>query len=246
MPLLYLSPSTQEWNSYVTGSGSEEYQMNLLADALEPYLRANGIQFRRNRPEMTAASSIREANSSYYDFYLALHSNAAPEGQYGRERGIIAFYYPGSMQGQRGAELIAEQLRQIYPLPDLVRAQSTTTLGEVARSRAPAVLAEIGYHDNADDARWVEGHLDAIAQQLARALTEFFDLPFIYPMEPKEGWVEVAYGTLNLRSRPSPTGTILANMPDGAKVRVYGEWQGWYVVHYQNYVGYAAAAYIDT
>jgi N-acetylmuramoyl-L-alanine amidase len=92
----------------------------------------------------------------------------------------------------------------------------------------------------------VEGHLDAIAQQLTRALTEFFGLPFIYPMEPKDGRVEVAYGTLNLRSRPSPTGTILANMPDGAKVRVFGEWQGWYVVHYQNYVGYAAAAYIDT
>ena len=28
--------------------------------------------------------------------------------------------------------------------------------------------------------------------------------------------------------------------------RGYGEWQGWYVVHYGNYVGYAAAAYIDT
>ena len=44
MPMIYLSPSTQEWNEYVTGSGSEEYNMNLLADALEPYLRSNGIQ----------------------------------------------------------------------------------------------------------------------------------------------------------------------------------------------------------
>ena len=67
MPIIYLSPSTQDWNQYVTGSGSEEYNMNLLADALEPYLRSNGIQFQRNRPEMTAASSIREANSGYYD-----------------------------------------------------------------------------------------------------------------------------------------------------------------------------------
>ena len=49
MPIIYLSPSTQEWNEYVTGSGSEEYNMNLLADALEPYLLSNGIQFRRNR-----------------------------------------------------------------------------------------------------------------------------------------------------------------------------------------------------
>ena len=103
MPIIYLSPSTQDWNMYVTGSGSEEYQMNLIADALEPYLLSNGIQYRRNRPEMTAGSSIREANSGYYDFYLALHSNAAPEGRYGEERGIIAFYYPGSVQGQRAA-----------------------------------------------------------------------------------------------------------------------------------------------
>lgn len=246
MPIIYLSPSTQEWNEYVTGSGSEEYNMNLLADALEPYLLANGIQYRRNSPDMTAASSIREANSGWYDFYLALHSNGAPEGRYGQERGIIAFYYPGSSEGQRGAELIAEQLRQIYPLPNKVTIRATTTLGEVRQPRFPAVLVEIGYHDNYADATWVEGHMDAIAQQLARALTEFFGLPFIYPMPPVEGTVTVSYGTLNLRSYPSSTGTILANMPDGAAVTVYGEWEGWYVVHYGDYVGYAAAAYIDT
>ena len=105
MPMIYLSPSTQEWNEYVTGSGSEEYNMNLLADALEPYLRSNGIQYRRNRPEMTAASSIREANLGQYDLYLALHSNASGAGSYGENRGIIAFYYPGSSNGRRAAEL---------------------------------------------------------------------------------------------------------------------------------------------
>lgn len=246
MPVIYLSPSTQDWNMYVTGSGSEEYNMNLLADALEPYLRANAIQYQRNRPEMTAASSIREANSGYYDFYLALHSNAAPEGRYGEERGIIAFYYPRSQQGQRAAQLMAEELRKIYPMPELVTTRGTTSLGEVSRSLAPAVLMEIGYHDNYADATWVEGHLDAIAQQLARALTRFFGLPFIYPMKPEDGVVDVSYGTLNLRSYPSSTGTVVAHIPDGAGVRIYGEWQGWYVIHYQNYVGYAAAAYIDT
>lgn len=245
MPIIYLSPSTQDWNMYVTGSGSEEYNMNLLADALIPYLVSNAIQYRRNRPEMTAASSIREANQGYYDLYLALHSNAAPEGRYGEERGIIVFYYPGSTEGQRAAELIAEELRQIYPLPDRVTTRPTTSLGEVRQPRFPAVLAEIGYHDNYADAVWVEGHMDAIAQQIARALTRFFGLPFIYPMDPEDGTVEVSYGTLNLRSYPSATATVLANMPNGASVRVYGEWQGWYVVHYQGYVGYAAAAYID-
>lgn len=245
MPIIYLSPSTQEWNQYVTGSGSEEHHMNLLADALVPYLVSNGIRYTRNRPDMTAASSIQEANRGSYDFYLALHSNAAPEGRYGQERGIIAFYYPGSTQGQRAAELIAEELRDIYPLPERVTTRPTTTLGEVRRSRAPAVLAEIGYHDNYEDAVWVEGHMDAIAQQLARALTRFFGLPFIYPMDPVDGVVNVNYGTLNLRSYPASSGTVLADLPNGAAVRVYGEWQGWYVVHYGQYVGYSAAAFID-
>ncbi len=63
MPKIYLSPSTQDWNPYITESGSEEYNMNLLADALEPYLLANAIRWVRNTPEMTAASSIRQANA---------------------------------------------------------------------------------------------------------------------------------------------------------------------------------------
>lgn len=245
MPIIYLSPSTQEWNEYVTGSGSEEYNMNLLADHLVPYLLSNGIRYRRNRPDMTAASSIREANAGEYDFYLALHSNGAPPGRYGEERGIIVFYYPGSSEGERAANLIADELRQIYPLPQKVTTRATTTLGEVRQPRFPAVLVELGYHDNASDAIWVEGHMEAIAQQLARALTTFFGLPFIYPMEPGQGMVNLNYGTLNLRSYPSSAGTVIANLPNGAQVTVYGEWEGWYVVHYNGMVGYAAAAYID-
>ena len=136
MPVIYLSPSTQEWNAYVTGSGSEEYHMNQLADALVPYLWSNAIRYQRNRPDMTAASSIREGNAGDYDLSLALHSNAAPEGHYGEERGIIAFYYPGSQQGQRAAELIVEELRQIYPLPNKVTTRETTSLGEVRQPRA--------------------------------------------------------------------------------------------------------------
>jgi len=246
MPVIYLSPSTQDWNAYVTGSGSEEYQMNLIADALEPYLLASGIRFTRNRPEMTAGSSIRQANSGNYDLYLALHSNAAPEGRYGEERGILVFYYPTSTEGRRAADLIVQELRDIYPLPEKVSTRSTTTLGEVRLSRAPAVLSEIGYHDNYADARWVETHTDAIAQQLGQAVTAFFSLPFFYPLERTVGTVDVDFGTLNLRSRPDSSAPVIANMPDGAKVTVYGEWQGWYTVHYRNLIGYAAAAYIDT
>ena len=101
MPIIYLSPSTQEWNMYVTGSGSEEYNMNLLADALVPYLLSNGIRYKRNSPSMTAASSIREANTGWYDLYLALHSNAAPEGRYGGSGASSPFIIPAAPRAAR-------------------------------------------------------------------------------------------------------------------------------------------------
>ena len=244
MPIIYLSPSTQENNFYVTG-GTEEYYMNRLADAMVPYLVSNGIQYVRNSPDMSAASSIRQANAGWYDFYLALHSNAAGEGNYGNVRGIIAFYYPSSLNGKRAAEIFAENLRQIYPLPDRVRTQATTTLGEVSRSRFPAVLLEIGYHDNYEDDVWIENNLTQIAQNLVLSLTEYFGLPFIWPMDPLDGTVRIGSGTLNLRARPERGASIVTSMPNGAAVRIYGQWQGWYVVHYGEYVGYAAAEFIQ-
>ncbi len=79
------------------------------------------------------------------------------------------------------------------------------------------------------------------------ALTEYFGLPFIYPMDPVDGTVTVSNGTLNLRDYPSCLRQgDLPDLPNGAAVTIYGEWNGWYVVHYGDQVGYAAAAYIDT
>ena len=244
MPMIYLSPSTQEWNEYVTGSGSEEYNMNLLADALEPYLRSNGIQYRRNRPEMTAASSIREANLGQYDLYLALHSNASGAGSYGENRGIIAFYYPGSSNGRRAAELIAEQLRQIYPLPNQVTTRATTSLGEIRQPRFPSVLLELGYHDNPDDALWIQENIPRIAANLVLSLTEYFGLPYTAPT-PQPGQVStVSGGPVNLRSGPSLQSPVTARLPDGDGVTVYGRYQDWYVVSHGEHLGYVSAPFI--
>ncbi len=244
MPTIYLSPSTQEKNMYVTG-GSEEYHMNLIADAMEPYLRSNAISYTRNSPDMTASGAIRQSNSGNYDLHLALHSNGAPEGLYGQYRGVDVYYSPKSTRGKRAADIFARNLKSIYPLPNKVRAVSTTTIGEVDDTRAPAVFLELGYHDNENDARWVQNNITAIARNLVLSLTEYFGVPFIEPIGALRGEVDVNSGNLNLRQRPERTARIIASMPNGASVTVLGQWQGWYVINYRGILGYAAAEYID-
>lgn len=243
MPIIYLSPSTQESNHYVTG-GSEEYWMNRLADVMVPYLEACGIQYVRNTPDMTAASSIRASNSGNFDLHVALHSNAAPEGQYGQARGILVFYYPGSAEGRRASEIVAENLKKIYPIPSKVRAVPTTTIGEVRRVRAPSVFLELGYHDNLDDAAWVQNNLDAIARNIVGSLCQYFSLPFLEPRPARQAVVDVEWGGLNIRSRPDLSAPVIAQVYDGTPLTVLNEWEGWYLVQFDDVVGYANSDYI--
>ena len=245
MPNIYLSPSTQEYNPYITGSGSEEYWMNRIADAMEPYLLANTIRFTRNTPEMTAASSIAQAARGSYDFYLALHSNASGDGSSeGRQRGIIAFYYPTSTNGRRAADIFVKNLKEIYPLPQLVTARATTALGEVRQPKMPSVLLEIGYHDNTADARWIEENVQPIAENLSRSLTEYFALPFIYPTTPRTGTVITEESALNVRAYPSMSGQVVGSVPREAQLTVYGQYDGWYSMAYGGLAGYVRSDYV--
>ena len=123
-------------------------------------------------------------------------------------------------------------------------ARSTTSLGEVRDSRAPAVLLELGYHDNISDARWVEENTDAIARNLVQSLTDYFDLPFIEPITPYDATVAVQSGNLNLRTEPSLTAPVAAQLPNGTVVRVYGVWQGWAAVGYGDLAGYVDLRYL--
>lgn len=243
MPYLYLSPSTQQFNPYVT-TGNEEYWMNRLADELEPFLRASAVNFMRNDPNTSASAAIRESNAGNYDFHLALHSNAAGAGNAGNVRGIDLYYYPTSRQGLAMANILTDNLRKIYPLPEKVRPLTSTAIGEVRLTKAPAVLAELGYHDNIEDAKWIEGSLPELARAIALSVTEYFGLPFLAPLGPQAAMVVTSGGNLNLRTYPDPDSGIYTTIPNGAQLMVYGKYNDWYSVMYAGVSGFAAVKYL--
>lgn len=243
MPNIYLSPSTQEYNEYVIG-GNEEYYMNRIADAMIPYLRSNGIRFTRNTPQMTAASSIAQSNEGSYDLHVALHSNAAPEAIAGTRRGSEVYYYPASVWGKKAAQIMADNLKEIYPLPSLVKIVPSTTLGEVRLTKAPAILIEYAYHDNPEDAQWIAENINTIARTTVKALTQYFGVPFAEAQPPRKGTVTLSSGNLNIRAFPSVTARVLTRAPNGSTVTVLGQVNDWYVVDYNGTIGYAATRYI--
>ncbi|MDD6824626.1 MAG: N-acetylmuramoyl-L-alanine amidase [Oscillospiraceae bacterium] len=244
MPSVFLSPSTQEFNQYVSG-GSEEYYMNLLADRMEPYLRSSGIKYVRNDPDRQFAGAIKDSNAGSYDVHLALHTNAAPDNLKGQLRGIDVYYAPKSQSSQRLATIIANNLESIYPLPEKSVARPTSTLGEVLNTKAVAVLAEIGYHDNPQDEQWIKGNLNQIAANLVESLADYFGIPFIEAGPVMRGIVVTNPGSrVNIRKYPSTSSEILGTAPDGAEVQIYGKYNDWYVIGYGDITGYAYSQYV--
>ncbi len=175
MPTVYLSPSLQPFNKYLT-EGDEQLWMNRVADAMVPLLEKNGITVARNTPGTSLGQAIRESNAKSYDLHLALHSNASPDSMKGKLRGPDVYYYPYSERGKRAADIIANNLRMIYPQPDLVNTVATTRLAEVTKTAAPAVLVETAYHDNAEDEKWITGNIEKIARNLAFSVCDYFGL----------------------------------------------------------------------
>ncbi|MEG0615272.1 MAG: N-acetylmuramoyl-L-alanine amidase [Oscillospiraceae bacterium] len=244
MPKIFLSPSTQEWNSYVNG-GNEQLYMNYLADRIEPYLRSSGIDFVRNDPAKNVVGAIADSNKGDYDLHLALHSNAAGGDYAGKIRGVDIYYSPTSEPSEDLATIMANNFKEIYPLSDKSRAVPTTSLGEVTQTNAVSILAEIGYHDNVEDEAWLKANLTPIAKNIVLSLTDYFGIPFIPAGAVRSGVVNAGGSNLNLRSYPSASGKIIGSIPNGANVTVYGEYNGWYVVRYGGKTGYANANFID-
>ena len=244
MPSLFLSPSTQEYNLYVNGGTEEEY-MNLIADAMEPYLRQLGIDFARNDPSLTVGGSVRLSNAYQPDLHLAIHSNASPEYLSGLIQGTDAFYYPGSVSGRAFSDIIAGNMAQVYPYPELVGSTPNENLYELRETLAPAALVEVAYHDNPEDAQWIKDNIDEIARALSQSVAQYFGLTLPQPAPPQAlGSISTSGFSVNLRTEPNWAAPALGVIPNGAKVELLGESGGWYQVGYQGRTGYVNSTYI--
>jgi len=123
-------------------------------------------------------------------------------------------------------------------------ARVATRLYELNNSRAPAVLVEIAYHDNASDAEWIKNNLQAIAENLSQSVADYFGVTLIDPNPSQTGIVRTEGGRLNIRRAPDLSATIIGQVPNGSTVNIKGQSGDWYLVNYNGIEGYSYGAFI--
>ena len=79
---------------------------------------------------------------------------------------------------------------------------------------------------------------------LVQGLTLYFGIPFVQPEPVRYGVVATQQSPLMLRNYPSLDADIIARIPKGTRLPVYGTVGDWYVVFYQGLGGYVYSQYI--
>ena len=169
--VVYLSPSTQDKNIGYGNYGTEEKRMNEITDIIEEILVNHGLTIYRNKPEWSLQQVVKDSNLKKPDLHFAIHSNA------GGGRGSEIFAYAPGGEGERAARMIYSELEPLTPTSDR-GLKFNPSFYELNSTIAPAVLIEIAFHDNIDDANWILNNIEEVGVALAKGIINYFEIPF--------------------------------------------------------------------
>ena len=139
-----------------------------VADLVEHYLVAAGIEVVGNMQDDSLGAVVNTANESGADIFVSIHCNAFN----GSANGTETCVYPSSGAGGDLGQCIQNQIidalgttdRGLKERPGLYVLNSTDM---------PAVLVELAFIDNEDDAELLRNNQDDFARAIARGITDY-------------------------------------------------------------------------
>ena len=173
MPKIYLSPSVQHQNVGVGDYGTEEKRCNEIADVVERELKKNNnFTVFRNNPNMALSELIVDSNKNNVDIHFSIHTNAGVN----TARGCEVYAYAKGTEGDKLAQIVYRRLSAITPSED--RGVKYNSLAETRQTKAIAVLTEVAFHSNEEDAKWMIDNIELIGKELAKSLYEYFNIEY--------------------------------------------------------------------
>ena len=171
---IYLSPSNQEDNTFITGNANEGEVWNDIASRLVTLLAAYDCEVVIADYDMRLENRAEEANQWGADVYIAMHSNAyvTPNTCWG-----VEVYYDASKSNSAERKALATAfLNELTTLFTNRGLRTSSTLKDCRLPVMPSVIVECGFHDSTSDANRILNNKDLIAQLYCNALVSYLGL----------------------------------------------------------------------
>ena len=139
-----------------------------VADLVEHYLVNAGVEVVGNMQDDSLSAITGAANESDADIFVSIHCNAFNGNAHGTETCV----YPGSVRSQQLGNCIQRQIVDSLDTTD----RGLKDRGELyvlKHTDMPAVLVELAFIDNEDDAELLMTRQDDFARAIARGVTDY-------------------------------------------------------------------------
>lgn len=206
MAKVYLSPAYHKFNPCSIKGCDETTHNNLYLDALEPFLTACGIEWKRGPRRVPKSNedgtalmkkAVAESDAFDADVHYVSHTNASTNTVGGgKAKGCRPIIYQGSARGEKLAACMVARRKEVYP--GAVSLNRRTDLYELRVPKAVSFYEEHVFHDNPEDAKWFHDHLTDVARSAAKGLCDYFRIPFVEP-EKKDTIYRIQVGAFRVR-----------------------------------------------
>lgn len=175
---IYFSPSDQTRNTYAVCNTNEAAQCRQIAlYAVEAAKRCgfDALTDAVSGGDDAMDKRIKQANDWGADAYIVIHTNAFN----GEVMGTRMFCYSIPGEGYEICKAIMATLAPITPgESDNITVKH---FDEVVGANAPVAYIESGFHDNAEEARWIIDHKQAIAEAIVMGLCNHYGVAYVAP-----------------------------------------------------------------
>jgi len=244
MPSVLLSACGNEAAEHCNGA-KEGAVISAALGLLQDYLQVSGLKATMRPPEIPSAMVASIANRQRVDLLFCMRSNVSPGGARRPQQGCDICYHPASERSRRLADTLVETIRPIAVDPERVRTMSSPQLPDFRMAKCPAVQLRLGFRDHPDDAQWMLQRTGVIAHALAKATTQWFDVPCKSPFSDIQATVNAPGGSLALRRAPQAEAELLRPLPNGTRLTLLhreGEWQ---YVEFDGACGYVLRKFLQ-
>lgn len=143
-----------------------------VADLVAGYLTAAGVEVAGNLQSDSLEEVVDVSNESEADLFISIHCNACN----GNARGTEVWYYHRSAYGEMLADCIRHQIVDVLGTADRGSKGAkpgVNGLYVLNNTGATAVLVELAFIDNEEDAQLLCDRQDDFARAIARGVTDY-------------------------------------------------------------------------
>ncbi len=239
MPTVYLKYKYNP-KSKLMLSQRYEYYLKLIIKQTLMCLNSNCISYieaNKNPSNKTKSPKIK------IDASIVLTVDSHQEATPYRQSGICIFFIPGNPKSKRLAQIMKDNLRNIYsPHSNVTLHPIKNSQIEIIDENQAKVTLSLGYVDSKNDFIWLKENTEEISQNIIMSLTQYFGLPFAMCMKPVSGFSKF---DTNIFAKPSLKSNVLGFIPQNKKIQISGQWEDWYIVGKNYNLGYVPCKFIE-